>query len=349
VLGGGNQSRRASRVSPDVRPPGGVFSSDEFLTVLNLAWCGGRGEVAHVGVGDHVVRTLVADGRPVLDVPFLDFFVPVHGVTPSVTGRYTPRVALGDRPAAERSSVDPLVVEPAPFIRWRSFGSWDDVVAHWKASERAIERESRRREKILTRDFGPLVYEFDDRDPDTFDTCVRWKRQQFLASGAPDPFTDPRHEQLFRGLVDAGLGRVSSLRAGDRIVAAHIGLEWDDTVHWWLPTYDEDARSASPGRLLLQWVLRLSYDRGDPAFDFLRGSTFYKWIYATDFREVVEAGRRPLRRQLELTRARTVRRFPAVADTGRRVRNTVRDTVRDKVTGRDKVSGRDDEARREAG
>ena len=106
-------------------------------------------------------------------------------------------------------------------------------------------------------------------------------------------------------------------------MAAHIGLDWDNTIHWWLPTYDEDARSASPGRLLLQRVLQLSYDRGDETFDFLRGSMFYKWIYATHFREVVEAGRRPWRRQLELTRAQTKRRFPGVTDAVRRARDKV--------------------------
>ena len=138
------------------RPPaGGVFSSDEFLTVLNRVWCDGRGELAPVAVGPYVVRTVVADGEPVLDVPFLDFFVPVQGVLASFSGRYTPRVAVGDRPAAEHTTVDPLLVEPAPYIRWRDFESWDAVVAHWKKSERAIERESRRREKILVRDSRP--------------------------------------------------------------------------------------------------------------------------------------------------------------------------------------------------
>ena len=308
---------------PSFPHAGGVFSSDEFLTVLNRVWCDGRGELAPVAVGPYVVRTVVADGQPVLDVPFLDFFVPVQGVLASFSGRYTPRVAVGDRPAAEHTTVDPLLVEPAPYIRWRDFESWDAVVAHWKKSERAIERESRRREKILVRDYGPLVYEFDDHDPKAFETCVDWKSKQFLSVGTYDPFADPRNEQLLRGLIDAGIGRVSSLRAGNRIVAAHIGLDWDNTIHWWLPTYDEDARSASPGRLLLQRVLQLSYDRGDETFDFLRGSMFYKWIYATHFREVVEAGRRPWRRQLELTRAQAKRRFPGVADAVRRARDKV--------------------------
>lgn len=116
----------------------GVFSSDEFLDALNRVWCNGHGTIANVSVGDHVVRTVVANGRPLLDITFLDFFDPIPGATADISGRYTPRIVLGDHLASELDSVDLIEVEPAPYIRWRQFDSWDEVVAHWKQSERAI-------------------------------------------------------------------------------------------------------------------------------------------------------------------------------------------------------------------
>ncbi|HEX7097054.1 MAG TPA: GNAT family N-acetyltransferase [Acidimicrobiales bacterium] len=301
---------------------GGVFSSPAFLDALNRAFFDGAAHEADVAVGEHVVHTLVAGGKPVLDVTFLDFFVPVHPARkPQLRGRYTPRVATGCFPARQRGQIDPLVVEPAPLVMLREFPTWDDVQAHWKRTEKGAVRESRRRAKRIEREVGPLRYSLRDPSPDAFDLCIEWKSQQFRSAGVASPLDDPRERRLLRNLVDNGLAVVSSLRAGDRVIASHIGLDWQGVMHWWLPTFDRELRAMSPGRLLLEWVLQQCYERGDVVFDFLRGDAEYKWIYATHYREVREAGTRPLRRQLELARGRTVRRMPRAAQVARRLRD----------------------------
>jgi hypothetical protein len=316
---------------PAAAPPGGgplaggnVFSSDRFLAALNRTWFGGRGSPCDVEVGGHLLRTLLVDGEPILDVTFLDFFVPIAGDGARVRGRYAPRVATGSHPADRRDDIDPLVVEPAPWIDWRAFGSWDDVEAHWRSSEKRIVAESRRRAKHLERDLGPLRYDLANRRTEAFDACIAWKSEQFRASGLPDPFVNPREERLLRALVDDGIAVVSSLHAGDRLIAAHIGLDACGALHWWLPTYDRSLSNRAPGRLLLHWVLRQCYVRGDASFDFLRGDGAYKWVYATDFRTVEEAGHRPLARRLHLLRRRTARRHPTAAAAARRVRAVAR-------------------------
>lgn len=320
-LSAGLSEEAASRV---VNRPGGVFSSSQFLGALNRTWFAGLAHEADVRVGDVVVHTLVAGGEPVLDATFLDFFLPVHVGEATVRGRYAPRVAHGVFPAAERSDVDPLVVEPAPFIDLASFATWDDVQAHWKQTEKGAVRESRRRARRLERDVGPLCFQLRDPSDEAFDACIAWKSEQFRSAGVESPLDDPREVELLRALVEDGVGVVSSLRAGDRVIASHIGLDFGNTMHWWLPTYDRELRSLSPGRLLLEWVIQQCYERGDPVFDFLRGDADYKWIYATHFRKVQEAGTRPLRRQLELARGRAVRRMPRAAEAARRVRDVAR-------------------------
>src|SRR5690606_5516675 len=149
------------------------------------------------------------NGRPLLDIPFLDFFEPMPGAAADLRGRYTPRIVLNDHLASELDSVDLIEAEPAPYIRWRQFDSWAEVIGHWKQSERAIERESRRRERILARDHGEVAYELDDHKPDAFEACIAWKSQQFRSIDAPDPFDDPRNERLLRALIDNGIGKVS--------------------------------------------------------------------------------------------------------------------------------------------
>jgi CelD/BcsL family acetyltransferase involved in cellulose biosynthesis len=298
----------------------GVFSSDAFLGALADAWFGGDARFAHVAVGDHVVRTLVTHDRPVLDVTVLDFFEPVDAPF-ELRGRYTPRVATTTHPAADVRPLDPLVAEHAPFVDWTRFSSWDDVQSLWKQREKGILRESRRRTGRLERELGPLRFTFDDRRPEALEACLAWKSAQFRDSGLPDPLEDPRERALLLALWDRGVAVLNSLDAGDRIVATHLGLVWDGTTHWWLPGYDRDVSWGSPGRLLLEWVLQQSYERGDTRFDFLRGGSTYKWNYATHYRIVVEAGRPPLRRRARLARARAVRRYPRLAAAARTARD----------------------------
>jgi CelD/BcsL family acetyltransferase involved in cellulose biosynthesis len=304
--------------------PTGVFSSDEFLRALDDSWFGGRAEVAHVGIGQLVVRALVHEGDPVLDVSFLDFFAPVHGVVPDVRARYAPRVAGLLHPASAREQIDPLECEPAPFVTWADFATWDDVTAHWKRSEKAIVRESRRRRKRLEESFGALQFRMVDGRESAFRRCLDWKSAQFRDGGLPDPFENPREEALLRSLWRDGVAVLSTLEAGDRLVAAHLGLVWHGTTHWWLPTYDHEVASASPGRLLLEQVLQESYERGDARFDFLRGGSPYKWTYATEWWEVREVGRPPLRRRATVARKRAVRRYPRLADAARSARDVIR-------------------------
>jgi CelD/BcsL family acetyltransferase involved in cellulose biosynthesis len=300
---------------------GGVFSSEPFLDALDEAWFGGRGRVGDVAVGDHVVRTLIVDDEPVLDVTFLDFFEAIPNARPEMRGRYTPRIVTGVHPASDIQQLDPLVAEHAPLVEWSRFGSWDDVHAHWKRSEKSIVRESRRRSARLERELGSIRYTFDDRRLDALETCFCWKSAQFRDAGLADPFDDPREAELLRRLWNERVAVLNTLEAGGRIVAAHLGLASGGATHWWLPTYDRTLGWASPGRLLLEWVMQQSYERGDERFDFLRGGSTYKWNYATDYRVVVEAGHPPLRRRVELARARALRRYPRVAAAARAARN----------------------------
>ena len=299
----------------------GVFSSEPFLEALDATWFGGAGRIGHVKVGGHVVRTLIVGDRPVLDVTFLDFFEPLPDAMPDLRGRYAPRVVSEMRPATDVEDVDPLVAEHAPLVRWDRFSSWEDVQTHWKRNEKGIVRESRRRATRLERELGPLHYTFDDRREDALRACFAWKSMQFREAGLADPFEDPREEALLRRLWDDGIAVLNTLDAGGRIVASHLGLVWGGATHWWLPTYDRGVGWASPGRLLLEWVLQRSYERGDERFDFLRGGSSYKWNYATDYRVVAEAGRPPLRRRARVARARTFRRYPRLADAARAARN----------------------------
>jgi CelD/BcsL family acetyltransferase involved in cellulose biosynthesis len=313
---------------PAVDQEAGVFSSEPFLCALNAAHFAGRGRIGYVRVGPHVVRTLIDGDRPVLDAALLDFFVPVAGVEPEAHGRYAPRIATSLHAAEDAHAIDTLVTEHAPLVCWEPFSSWDDVLELWRSRENGIVRESRRRARRLERELGPVRFAFDDARDESVRACLAWKSAQFRSSGLPDPFDDPRETRLLLALLDDGIARLSSLHAGDRLVAAHIGLEWGNAMHWWLPSFDRSVGWASPGRLLLEWVMQQSYERGHERFDFLRGGAAYKWNYVTAYRAVEEVGRPPLRRRARLARARAVRRYPRLATAARTARDVAKSKVR---------------------
>lgn len=56
-----------------------------------------------------------------------------------------------------------------------------------------------------------------------------------------------------------GLLAVSSLRAGERLLAAHLGVLWERRFYYWIAAYDPELARFSPGRLLTEAMLESSY------------------------------------------------------------------------------------------
>jgi CelD/BcsL family acetyltransferase involved in cellulose biosynthesis len=148
----------------------------------------------------------------------------------------------------------------------------------------------------------------EDRDDAAVDTCIAWKVEQFR--GAARLYRDTRHATFLRALRDRGVAEVATLRAGDRLLAVHIGLRHDGRFSSWVPAYDTACGAYAPGRLLLEHLVQWSCERGDAEFDFLVGNEPYKWQYATHARLVQPLGPQPrlpeatrrLRRRLRLGR-----------------------------------------------
>jgi CelD/BcsL family acetyltransferase involved in cellulose biosynthesis len=151
----------------------------------------------------------------------------------------------------------------------------------------------------LEREAGPVRFAFDDPDPEVFDTCLRWKGEQYLATGHPNFFAQPRNVELFRQLRARRLVVVNALWAGPRLVAAHVAGLYDRRFAAWVPAYDPAWAKCSPGRLLLEESLRASQALGHREFDFLIGDEAYKFRYATDNRVIGPLGAPPLSVRLE--------------------------------------------------
>lgn len=110
------------------------------------------------------------------------------------------------------------------------------------------------RAKQAERQLGPLRFTLHDPDPAMLHRVLAWKSEQYRRSRIPDAFARPWVVTLLERIQATQLpgfaGVLSTLHAGDRLIAAHMGMRSATTLHYWFPTYDTEVAKVSPGLLL---------------------------------------------------------------------------------------------------
>lgn len=141
---------------------------------------------------------------------------------------------------------------------------------------RQIDRKARK----AARELGPLRLEPRVDDPDLLETLIDWKRDRVHAQG----FEDPLGERWIHDLVgevhrarEPGFeGLLSVLWAGERPVAAHMGVLGDTVLASWIPAFDPELRSYSPGSILHAELARAVVAEGVARMDLGRGENRLK-------------------------------------------------------------------------
>jgi CelD/BcsL family acetyltransferase involved in cellulose biosynthesis len=164
-----------------------------------------------------------------------------------------------------------------------------DVRGH---SKDLLAQVGRRRRK-LEREVGPVVCEWQSTQPDEdLRSLHDWKSDQYRREGAWDRFAQQwiarAVEQLAGSRDPTCTGLLTSLRAGEHLVAVHFGLLGTDRLSWWFPAYDPDFGAYSPGLILLLDLIAESARRGVDRIDLGRGEHGYKLRVTSRAYEVAE-------------------------------------------------------------
>jgi hypothetical protein len=306
-----------------------IFTTTTFLETAGALFFPRRARSIEVcRLEGRRIPLLVLDGKEVVGrMPFYDFPQPLDDARGAVDREisWLPRTVVRTTPIAQRTSPEPQGFHPSPYVDWSLEPSW--VSLEGRRAPRSS--DSGRKRRRLEKELGPLRFELDDPSPQVFEACVAWKSAQYVATGLRDMFADPRNVALFRRLRERGVLLVSSLRAGDTLLAAHFGSSHAGRTTWWVPAYDPAWSKFSPGRLLLEDLLKASSARGDREFDFLIGDEDYKFAYATHNRVIGPVGTPPLT-ELVATRARqrakaVLERYPRALEFARTVRERLKD------------------------
>jgi CelD/BcsL family acetyltransferase involved in cellulose biosynthesis len=139
---------------------------------------------------------------------------------------------------------------------------------------------ARRKMRKLEREVGPLRFEVHVDDRETLATLMRWKSGQYASTGAADvlarPWVAAVLERAHATQGDHFAGVLSTLHAGDHLVAAHLGLRSGSVWHYWFPAYDPAFSSYSPGLALLLKMAEAAPGVGLGAIDLGKGDARYK-------------------------------------------------------------------------
>jgi CelD/BcsL family acetyltransferase involved in cellulose biosynthesis len=127
---------------------------------------------------------------------------------------------------------------------------------------------------------------------DDWQSLRQWKSDQYRRDGAWDRFAQPwiagALEQLARLRDPACSGLLTSVRAGEHLVAVHFGLLGPDRLCWWFPAYNPDFARYSPGLILLMDIIAEATKRSVSMVDLGRGEHGYKLRVASRYYEVAE-------------------------------------------------------------
>ena len=118
------------------------------------------------------------------------------------------------------------------------------------------------------------------------DALAEQKSRRWQQSGAFDAFTLPGFRAFFdrlnAGPMQGAEAVVSALMLDERPIATHWGMRMGGTLYWLLPGYDDAYARFSPGRLLMEALLRQCIEDGYAVFDFTAGDEPYKLQWADE-------------------------------------------------------------------
>jgi hypothetical protein len=306
------------------------FASQDFLDALNAVYYPGKaGRVADFVIEDKCFRLLAVGGRVVTSELFFDYCEPIsrsEARSPQKRRLFIQSAALGQATMDDWHKVhDGGDARAAPFVDFSKFGSFEEYRSYLQTRSKDRFKKIRRLRERLGQEIGELAFDYDDQDDQVIGTSLSWKSQQLRETGLEDIYERPEQAAFFRELRRRGRLRVSSLRAGGRLLGSSIGYEYEGVGSGWVLTYDHDPalRKYSIGWQLIELMLEECYKRGFKSFDFSVGAADFKFAYGTHVRLVKPFGTRPLGEAVAIRLKRETKlalgRFPKLLDGMRQI------------------------------
>ncbi len=177
--------------------------------------------------------------------------------------------------ATQRAMVAPSAVEHASAIIDVS-GGLEAYLARKGRHFRKVFKGERR----LASEVGPVRFGFGVSDDDAMGRLMEWKSRQYRRTGRPDRFADAATMRLMRELATAAgpslWGTLTTLHAGDRLVAVDFSLRSATTLAGWFSSYDRALSRYSPGSIRRLRTIEAAGLAGLQRYELGKGEEGYK-------------------------------------------------------------------------
>lgn len=132
----------------------------------------------------------------------------------------------------------------------------------------------------MGREVGELQFTLHEPCGQAMAQLIQWKSAQYQEGRLPDAFavgwTNHLLNRIAESQQDSFAGVCSVLRAGDRIVAIHMGMRSAHVLHYWFPAYDPEFAKFSTGIILLLRMAEALATMGVRTIDLGEGKSQYK-------------------------------------------------------------------------
>ena len=145
-------------------------------------------------------------------------------------------------------------------------------------------KKMRRLNRKIQREVGQSTFCFDDKDNAAWDTLMTWKRAQYRSTGRHDVLAPDWVRSMFLDLWNDGVegchGIFHTLKIDGHLVAGEFNLASKHTLHGWIPAYDHQYSSYTPGFLLQDQIISTAADEGIREYDLGVSAGHYKKYYS---------------------------------------------------------------------
>ncbi len=165
-------------------------------------------------------------------------------------------------------------------------GGFEGYVSRISKAGKHSMKETERRIRKMTREVGPVRFLRNDRSEAAWAGLLKMKGESFDRKGSKSvldlPWVLAALDELREIDTPEFAGLLSTVYAGDRLVAAHLGMRSTGVWAWWFNTYDHELRNLAPGLITILEAAKVAEADDVTAIDFGKGEQYYKKAFATD-------------------------------------------------------------------
>jgi CelD/BcsL family acetyltransferase involved in cellulose biosynthesis len=150
----------------------------------------------------------------------------------------------------------------------------------YAAGEGRRSRTIFQKERKVGRELGPVRIGYEVHDDEALDLLMRWKSEQYGRTCRTDRFGRASNVQLIRDLYQTAepdlTGVLSTLHAGDQLIAAEFSIRSATVMASWFPAYDCELSRYSPGSILKLRMIEAAARSGLQRIELGKGDEEYK-------------------------------------------------------------------------